>query len=170
MEMLTWALSQISSTLLSVDLRMHNISSTLADPVLSLLPAIPRLRKLSLFSVATPLHLARFLSPCMYLQSLQLEWLDGLNDAALEEVARVVGGRLSSLRVWNCEELTDCGLIAAIRARPVLDLKFEVGQFSEEIVRALPLGTLVDKYTSRPGVGGGIGGAAEELIAMELEG
>jgi hypothetical protein len=136
MRRLTWALSQCGASLQSVDLRIHHLRSS--RDALSQLASIPRLRKLSLFSCRPPA--TAWLSGCHFLQQLQLEWLDDLSDVMVEELSRLVGPRLTSLRIWNCGALTDYALLALAQACPqtVVDLKFERPQFSDRAVAALP--------------------------------
>jgi hypothetical protein len=133
---LTWALSPCAASLQSVDLRIHHLRG--GSDSLALLPSIPRLRKLSLFGCGPPAN--AWLAGCLYLHELQLEWLDGLSDAMVEELSRVIGPRLSAIRIWNCAALTDYALLALAHACPgtAVDLKFERRQFSERAIAALP--------------------------------
>lgn len=133
---LTWALSQVAASLQSVDLRIHHLRST--SDALSHVAAIPRLRKLSLFSCSPPAP--SWLAGCLYLSELQLEWLDDLSDVMVEELSRVIGPRLLSIRIWNCGSLTDYSLLALAQACPrtAVDLKFERPQFSPRAIAALP--------------------------------
>jgi hypothetical protein len=151
MQMLAWALSQCSSTLESVDLRVHdhqvvvpmtgNPPRNLEQEPLCLLSHLPRLRKLSLFSMrGWPVSLPGWLSTAHYLRELCLEWCDDVRDADLEEVTRLLGPRLQRARVWNCNALTDEALRSlAQNTDPcaTLDLSFRRDQFSLPVLCAL---------------------------------
>jgi hypothetical protein len=151
MQMLLWSLSQCASTLESVDVRVHdhqvvvpidgNLVSELEQDPLRLLSHLPRLRKLSLFSMrGWPAALPGWLSSARYLRELCLEWCDDVRDADFEEVTRLLGPRLQRARVWNCNALTDESLRSlAQNTDPcaTLDLRFRRDQFSLPVLCSL---------------------------------
>lgn len=81
-----------------------------------------------------------WIAGCIYLHELQLEWLDDLSDSEVEEISRLIGHRLSRVRIWNCASLTDMALLALAHACPAaeVELRFKRGQFSPFAIAALP--------------------------------
>jgi hypothetical protein len=148
-QMLIWALTQCASTLESVDLRVHDhevaqkqdISAEHEQDPLCLLSHLPRLRRLSLFSMrGWPAAFPGWLSAASFLSELCLEWCDDMRDADFEEVTRLLGPRLHRVRVWNCNALTDDALRSLAQntdPAAALDLSFRSGQFSPSVLYAL---------------------------------
>lgn len=122
------ALSHCGPDLRAVELRLNHLSSS----ALGFAAEMPRLRKLSLFDgVMDGGGGLDVLGRCGFLEEVQLEWMKGLRGEHIEGLAKIMGGRLRRLRIWNCEEVNDHGLEAVARYCPgvEVELKFEREQF-----------------------------------------
>lgn len=130
-ELLIRALAECAHTLQYIEMRVHNKTMC----ALALLAHIPRLRKVSLFNVRHSEKdgdsFAGAISSCMFLDALQLMWIDSLHDEHIEALSRQMGSRLRHLTIWNCGALTDRALISVAQHCPLveLELKFERNQF-----------------------------------------
>lgn len=112
-----------------VELRLNYLPTS----ALGFVSNIPKLRKLSLFDGEVDGDGAglQVVGKCAFLEDVQLEWIKGLTGEHMEKLARTMGERLKSLRIWNCEDVNDRGLVAvATHCTEVeLELKFEREQF-----------------------------------------
>lgn len=123
--------------LTSVHLRANGIAST----DFCMFRSVPYLTRLALFDgrVEEPTRGITDIVSCSTLEELHLEWMEGLSTADLTELCMGMRRRLRGLRIWNCEKLTDEGILAIAQHCPTaeVELRFVRQQFSLQALAAL---------------------------------
>lgn len=119
---------------------VHVRANQLRSSQFEMFPHVPGLRKISIFdgAIEDRTRGMRMLANCQHLEEIQFEWVRNLTGKDVADLAKEMRGRLMRLRIWECEDVNDEGLVALAEWCPhvEVDLRFIRDQFSQ---RALSL-------------------------------
>lgn len=123
------------------DLHVHLRLNKLSSSFFRMFPHVQGLKKISLFDGMIEEHNRGIedLAACPKLEQVHFEWYTNLSGRDIAELANGMRMRLKKLLIWNCEDVTDEGLIAVARLCPnaEVELRFARDQFSHTALSLL---------------------------------